>query len=98
VQILLPVQRAEVYRFQGGGDMIQLVSYPLKNAILGAVRPGRLRWVEPWLPRLPLGWQDLWREMRPRKIRWGWVLVLAIAMVLAMGECGPAASAIARLP
>jgi hypothetical protein len=66
--------------------------------IFGIVRPGRLRWVGPWLPRLPLDWQDLWRQMRPRKIRWGWVLLLAIAIVLVIGEFGPAASAIAPLP
>jgi hypothetical protein len=78
--------------------MIQLVTFPLKNVILDTVRPGRLRWIEPWLPRLPLGWQDLWREMRPRKIRWGWVLLLAIVILLAMGEFGPAASAAAVLP
>jgi hypothetical protein len=74
------------------------VFYPLKYAILGAVRPGRLRWVGPCLPKMPLGWQDLWREMRPRKFHWGWALLLAIAIVLVMGECGPAASTIAALP
>ena len=78
--------------------MVQLVAYPLKNMILGAVRPGRLRWVGPCLPKLPLGWQDLWRGMRPRKIRWGWVLLLAVAIVLAMGEFGPAASAVGAWP
>jgi hypothetical protein len=75
--------------------MIQLVTYPLKNAILGAVKPGRLRWVDPWFPRMPLGWRDLWYEMRPRRIRWGWALLLAIAIVLIMGECDPAASTVA---
>lgn len=78
--------------------MIQLVAYPLKNVILGAVRPGRLRWVGPWLPSLPLGWQDLWRGMRPRRFRWGWALLLASAIVLAMGEFGPAASAVSAWP
>ena len=77
--------------------MIQLVAYPLKNMILGAVRPGRLRWIGPWLPKLPLGWQDLWRELRPRKFRWGWALLLAIVLLLLMGELSPSASAIALL-
>ena len=78
--------------------MTQLVGYPLKNVILGAVRPGRLRWVGPCLPRLPLGWRDLWREMHPRRFRWGLALILAIVLFLLMGECGPSASLIAALP
>jgi hypothetical protein len=69
--------------------VIEQVTYPLKNMILGAVRPGRLRWVGAWLPKLSLEWQDLWREMRPRRIRWGWVLLLAVVLFLLMGECGP---------
>jgi hypothetical protein len=77
---------------------MQQVSYPLKNAILGAVRPGRLRWVGPCLPKLPLGLRDLWCEMRPRKFRWGLALILAIVIFLLMGECGPTASLIAALP
>jgi hypothetical protein len=40
----------------------------------------------------------MWHEVRPRKLRWGWALLLAIAIVLAMGELGPAASAIIVLP
>ena len=78
--------------------MMQQVSYPLKNAIQSAVRPGRLRWVGPCLPNLPLGWRDLWREMRPRKFRWGLALILAIVLFLLMGECGPTASLVAVLP
>jgi hypothetical protein len=78
--------------------VIQQVTYPLKSIILGAVRPGRLRWVGPWLPKLSLGWQDLWREMRPRKFRWGLALFLAIVLFLLLGECAPAASLIAALP
>jgi hypothetical protein len=66
--------------------------------IYGIARPGRLRWLGPWLPRMTFGWQDLKREMRPFKIRWGWALLLAIVLVLVMGELGPAASAIAALP
>jgi hypothetical protein len=72
--------------------MTQQVAYPLTNMILGAVRPGRLRWAGPWLPKLPLGWQDLWRTTRPGRIRWGWVLLLAVGLLLLMGECGPAAA------
>ena len=78
--------------------MNQSNTYPLKSIILGAVRPGRLRWVGPWLPRLAPGWQDSWRAMRPRRIRWVWALLLAIAIVLVLGELGPAASAIWPLP
>jgi len=78
--------------------MIQLVTYPLKNVVLSMVKLGWLHWPEPWLPRMTFGWQDFRREMRPLKIRWGRVLLLAIALVLAMGEFGPAASIIAALP
>ena len=77
--------------------MIQLITYPLKNVILGAVRPGRLRWIWPRLPRMDWDWRGLWRELRPRKFRWGWALLLAIAFVLILGECGPAAGAVAFL-
>jgi hypothetical protein len=66
--------------------------------IYGIVRPRRLRWLGSWLPRMTFGRQDLKREMPPLKIRWGWVLLLAIVLVLAMGECGPAVSAITALP
>lgn len=78
--------------------MMQLVYNPLKNIVLGAVRPGRLRWVGPWLPKLSFGWRDLWREMRPRKFRWGLALFLAIILFLLIGEYGPSASLIAALP
>ncbi len=97
-EALLPVQRTGDHRLREGGDMMQQVSYPLKNAIQGAVRPGRLHWVGPCLPNLPLGQQDLWREMRPRKFRWGLALILAIVLFLLMGECGPTASLVAVLP
>jgi hypothetical protein len=50
------------------------------------------------VPKITLDWQTFWREGRPRKFRWGWALLLAVAIVLAMGELGPAASAIAALP
>ena len=78
--------------------MIKSISYPLKNVVLGVVKLGRLRWPRPWLPGMNFGWQDLKREMRPLKIRWGWVLLLAVVIVLVMGECAPAVSAIATLP
>jgi hypothetical protein len=42
--------------------MMRLVSYPLKNIILGAVRPGRVRWLGPWLPRMTLVLQ---RKVKP---------------------------------
>ncbi len=75
------------------------LTYPLKSFVQGTIEPGQLRWLGPWLPRPALGWQDLWREVRPRRIhRRGWVLLLTIAIVLAMGELGPVASAVTALP
>jgi hypothetical protein len=67
-------------------------------AAYGIVRPGRLRWVGPRLPRLTLGWQGLKQGMHPFRIRWGWVLLLVIILFLAMGEIRPAVSTIAVLP
>ena len=79
--------------------MMKALTYPLRNFVLGAVESGGLRWLGPRLPRLPLGWQELWREMRPRRVRrWVWVLLLAIAIFLVAGELGPVASAMAALP
>ena len=78
--------------------MVQRACIQQGLTILNIVRPGRLRWVGPWLPKLPLGCQDLWRELRPRKFRWGLALLLAIVLFLLMGECGPSASLIAALP
>ena len=62
------------------------------------VWPRRLRWVRPWPPRMTFDWQELRHVMRSFKIRWGWALLLAIVLVPAVGEWGPAASAIATLP
>lgn len=78
--------------------MLGPVSHPLKNALLGVGRPGRLRWRGPWFRGMPFGWREALQEMPPLKIRWGWVLLLAIALVLAMGELGPAASVLIALP
>ncbi len=79
--------------------MMKALGYPLKSLVQGTIEPGQLRWLRPWLPRPALGWQELWREMRPRGIhRWVRVLLLAIAIVLAMGELGPAASVFVALP
>jgi hypothetical protein len=64
----------------------------------GIVRRGRLRSLGLRLPRLAFEWQDLRGRMQRVKIRWGWVLLLAVILVLAMGEWGPAVSAIAALP
>ena len=75
-----------------------LSAYSLRGHVLGAVAPGGLRWVGPWLPKIAWRWQDLKRAVSPLKIRWGWALLMAIIIVLAMGECGPAASAIASVP
>jgi hypothetical protein len=78
---------------------MKALGYPLKSLVQGTIEPGQLRWLGPWLPRLSMGWQELWREIRPRRVhRWGWVLLLAIAIVLAMGELGPVASAVTALP
>jgi hypothetical protein len=78
--------------------MMETIAYPLRNFVSGIFRPGRLHGVGPWLPRMTFRWQELKREMQPLKIRWGWALLLAIALVLAMGEFGPAVSAIVPLP
>jgi len=73
-------------------------TYPLTSHVLSAVAPRRLRWFGPWLPKMAWGWQDLKRTIPPLRIRWGWAVLVAIIIVLVMGECGPAASAIAALP
>lgn len=77
---------------------MEAVSYQLKNVILGAVGSGWLQQVGPWPSRLPFVRQDLEHEMQPLRIRWGLVLLLAIVLVLVMGEFGPVASAIAAQP
>jgi len=94
------METSALYSAEQTKDIVMMENAHMQRAltIFGDVRPDRLRWVEPWLPRLPFGWQDLWHEIRPRKIRWLWVLLLAIAIVLVIGEFGPAASAIAPLP
>jgi hypothetical protein len=78
--------------------MIKPAFYPLKSLVLGLVGPDRLRWIWPGVPSNPLDWQTIWREVRPRKFRWRWAMLLAVAIVLAMGELGPAASAIIPWP
>jgi hypothetical protein len=70
--------------------MMQTIAYPLRNLVSGILRPGRLR-------KMTFGWQKLKREMQPLRIRWGWALLLAIALVLAMGEFSPAVSTIVPL-
>jgi hypothetical protein len=77
---------------------MQPLSYPLKSFVLGIVKPDRLRMVGPWLLRKTLEWQDLLPEIRPLKIRWGWALLLAMVLVLVMGELGPVVSAIVTPP
>lgn len=69
-----------------------------KNVVLGVGEPRRQRWRGPWFRGTPFGWRDVLPELSPLKIRWRWVLLLAIALVFAMGEFGPAASAIIALP
>jgi hypothetical protein len=71
--------------------MMQTIAYPLRNFVSGIFQPGRLR-------KMTFGRQELRREMQPLKIRWGWALLLALALILAMGELGPAVSAIVPLP
>lgn len=78
--------------------MLEHVCMERARTLFGIVRPGRLRWLGPGLPRLTFSRQNLKHERRPFKIRWGWALLLAVALVLAMGEWGPAVSAIAALP
>lgn len=76
----------------------EAVWYPMQAAILGMLRPGRLRWLGPPLPRMTLGGRHPRPAADPFGFRWGWVVLLAIAIVLAMGECTPAASAAAAIP
>lgn len=78
--------------------MTKMMPYPIVGIVLGMMKPWRLRWPGPWLPETSFGWQDLKRKAGPFKIRWRWVLLLALALLLVMGEFGPAASAIAGLP
>jgi hypothetical protein len=70
----------------------------MQAAVLSMLRSGRLRWLGPWLPRMTLGGRHVKRTAEPFGFRWGWVLLLSIAIVLAMGECTPAASAAAAIP
>ena len=77
--------------------MPRLAAYPLRNSIVGTVRPGRLRRVWPGLPERAIDWWALCGEMRPRKLHWACGLPLAIALVLMWGEFGPAAGAVALL-
>jgi hypothetical protein len=67
-------------------------------AVHSVVRPGRLRWTGEAISGIRFGWHNLKREMRPLKIRWGWALLIAVILLLLLGELGPAASALARLP
>jgi len=77
--------------------MLQLVSYPLRT-VLAVVKPGRLPWLGLWLPKMASAWPDLGDDLRPLRIHWGRVLLLAILLFVAMGEVGPVASVIATLP
>jgi hypothetical protein len=75
--------------------MIRTVSYPFGRIILGVAGLGRLRWAGIAIrPRKTEGWQGLKRAMGPIKMRWGLVLILALALLLVWGEMSPAASAI----
>lgn len=78
--------------------MTKMIPYPIVDIVLGMMKPWRLDWLGPWLSQTSFGRQELKREASPFKIRWGWVLLLAVAILLLMGELGPAASAIAGLP
>jgi hypothetical protein len=69
-----------------------------RNVVPGVGEPGRLRWRGPWFRGTPFGWGGVLPELPPLAIRWRWVLLLAVALVLARGEFGPAASAIIALP
>jgi hypothetical protein len=78
--------------------MTGMIPYPIVGIVLRMMKPWQLSWLGPGLPETAFSWQDLKRELGPCKIRWGWVLLLAIAILLVMGEFGPAASAAAGLP
>ncbi|HSR35103.1 MAG TPA: hypothetical protein VLY63_31425 [Anaerolineae bacterium] len=54
-----------------------------------------LMWLHwPWqiVPRMTAGERNLEREFDPFKIRWGRVLLVALALLLLAGELGPAAA------
>lgn len=38
------------------------------------------------------------KRLRPIKVRWGRTLLMALALVLVVGECSPAATALTALP
>ncbi|MFN2241181.1 MAG: hypothetical protein ACK2U2_02755 [Anaerolineae bacterium] len=78
--------------------MTKTIPYPIVGIVLRMIKPWRLSWLDRWLPEASFVQQDLKRESSPFKIRWAWVLLLAITILLVMGEFGPAASAIAGLP
>jgi hypothetical protein len=78
--------------------MMKMISWPLQRIALSLSQAGGMRPIGSWLIKMRYGWQGLQQEMRPFQVRWGWALLLAIVLVLAMGELGPAASAVAALP
>jgi hypothetical protein len=73
--------------------MTETTRYPARDVTWGIRRLVGLRPAPMWPARLGPEWQQLRRAMRPIRIRWGWVLFLAIVLVLSMGECGPTVSA-----
>lgn len=72
--------------------MTRAISYLVHQSILGAIRPGRMRWIWPIIPRIGFEWHGWKKDMGPIKIRWGLVLILALVLFLLMGECGPSAA------
>jgi hypothetical protein len=78
--------------------MMRMISYPVRSVVFGVVRPGMLRWIGVAIPRMTDRWRRLRREMGAFKIRWGLVLLLALAFVILLGELSPAASAIFASP
>lgn len=78
--------------------MTRIIPYPIVGIVLRTMKPWRLSRLGSWLPETTLVCQDLQRESGRLKTRWKWVLLLALALLLVMGEFGPAASAIAGLP
>jgi hypothetical protein len=78
---------------------MRTTAYPPNSIVLGAARPGGLRWTGVAVPpRRTEGREQLRRGMGPIKIRWGLVLVLALGLLVLWGELSPSASGAWMMP
>ena len=74
---------------------MKAVAFPLNSIVVGLVRPGGLPWAGiAARPRRTEGWQGLKLALGPIKVRWGLVLILALALLILRGELSPGASGI----